>query len=100
MSCNPNISEPLVWKYENDRVEVKIEGSQENWAEPWQTIISLYVDDEIVTSQPGLPVFNSELSKETVKVIWYNNNRSKVIFTQSDGSKKEVFLPNVGVLLK
>lgn len=97
-SCS-KVSEPVIWNFEDDRVQIIVNGSQESWADPWQPTISIYVDDSLVSAQPGLPVFSSELNKKTIKVKWNKEERGKIIFMQRDDTQKEFILPRLGGLL-
>ena len=99
-SCEPNVSEPVAWSYADERIKIIVEGTQDSWADPWQPVLSIFVDGEMVSTQYCLPVFSSGLNKESIKVEWEDDGRGKVIFEQKDGSIKELILPKKRSLLQ
>ena len=99
LSCEPNVSTPLSWSFENGRVKIIVEGTQENWAEPWQPVISIYVDGALISTQPGLPVFLSKFDRENIHVEWQKEKRGVITFTQRDGEEKQLVLPRLSSLL-
>ncbi len=100
ISCEPNTTKPLVWKFENGRVKLIAEGTQDSWADPWKPIISIYLDGSLISTQPGLPVFVSEFSKENIQVEWEKEEHGRIIFTQRDGEEKQLILPRLSSLLE
>ena len=99
-SCEPNISEPLIWSFEEGRIKLTVTGTQDSWADPWQPYIHLYVDDSLKSSQPCLPVFLSDFDKENIKIEWEKDARGRVVFIQRDGEEVELTLPKMSSLLQ
>ena len=95
VSCKPNIAEPYHWYSDDNRIHIIVEASQETWADPWQPVISIYLDNELQSTQLGLPVFVSEPGPENIKIQWIKEEIGKIIFTQSDDTEITLVLPKV-----
>jgi len=100
ISCSPNVSEPLNWSFENERIEIIVTGTQETWADPWLPVVHLYVDGALKSSQPCMPVFLSDFNKENIVIEWESGHQGRVVFIQRDGEEIDLILPRASRLLK
>ncbi len=83
-ACSAKKSEELSSKSPDGKAEVKISGTKNSFADPWQTTIKIsgYGNNNEVQTE----IFAGNLDKETVSFNWESNNACKVVVKQQDNT--------------